>query len=234
MQISKDDIMQNVNNISAGIIHELGKGEFRNIPIYFTGVSKANGKLPTTACVLSETVDKETLAHMEKLYSDWLKQQYENILCANIDKCVDNYTGIKFVDEKSLNKDSAAGYCFYAINGDFYDSSMDAIGRALPLTCTLLDHDTVISCSDQSEAKELLSELRKKIGSSPVGYVDVKKFSARQTVTSQNALNAAMNKDWVSTVREIFDFLDDYGSGSYILTNSEFGILNLILCAAGL
>lgn len=229
MKIDRDIIRENVNHFAVSVIHDMLYTTFYRIPVYFTGVMKKSGSLPTTAVILSDNATAELCQQMESVYTKMLRAHYTDSLGKNIGAAVPKYRGISFITKDKFTDEYRCGYEFYSINGDFYDSESDVLKRVVPLVSELLGRVEVASCKNADQALSVLKELRKKIGFSITGYVDVREFSRRQAATSQNALAAALSKDWVRVLYETYDFLADYGEPDRCLTNSEFGILNLIL-----
>lgn len=95
--------------------------------------------------------------------------------------------------------------------------------------CYLLSEEEVKKCYSDEEAVKILTELRNKIGRSYTGHVDPKLLTDRQGVYSDAAIRDAVGKQFRLVLNDVYAFLIDIEDQNRELSNSEFGILNLIL-----
>lgn len=93
----------------------------------------------------------------------------------------------------------------------------------------LLKYNDVVSCHDSDVALRCLRLLRMQIGASTVGYVDTRVLSECQTEAAEDAITMAVSHDYVGVLNNLYNFLDNDGDNEHELTNSEFGLLNLVL-----
>ena len=95
--------------------------------------------------------------------------------------------------------------------------------------CCLLNQGEVKKCCSDEEAVRILGDLRNKIGRSYSGHVDPRLLTDRQGIYSDAAIRDAISKQFRIVLNDVWAFLIDIEDQSRELSNSEFGILNLIL-----
>lgn len=179
MRIPDEAIMSQVNNLAFDVIKKLFRDKFRDVPIMFTGASDSTYGLPDVACVLSISVTDELCDKIADAYSEALLDRYSEE-GEDMDVSAPNYDGILVISEKDFDGAYQTGCSFYVINGEFYRDEVDVLSQlrsGVALVSTLLDIDVIVKCSDDREAYQVLRDLRKKIGYSVTGYVDVRRFS---------------------------------------------------------
>lgn len=229
MKISDEVLMSQVNNLALDIIKKLSRDKFRNIPIMFTGASDGTCRLPDVACVLSIGATDKLCDEIANAYIESLSERYQEE-GDDMSVSAPNYDGIAAITKEDFDGAYQTGFSFYVINGEFYEHEADVVNKlekGTLLVSKLLDRDSVAHCGNDKKAYYMLSDLRKKIGYSVTGYVDVRQFSEKQINNSQWAMAAALDKNWLRTLANVYDFLNS--DGDHYLTNSEFGMLNLIL-----
>lgn len=94
---------------------------------------------------------------------------------------------------------------------------------------SLFDMNELHDCKSNEQAIELFKKLREKIGDSFTRYRDTELLSSRQFATYRNALKYIKEQDYVNAIREVYDFLDNYGNNNHLLTNAEYAVLDCIL-----
>lgn len=126
MKIPENVIMINVNNNAVEVIRNMTNGNYKDIPIMFTGASTYNGKLPDIACILDESATDKLCDEMADKYCEDLESMY-SMEGENIDESEPNYDGIYFMGKEEFTGEYQTGYSFYALNGEFYDSIVDVM-----------------------------------------------------------------------------------------------------------
>lgn len=93
----------------------------------------------------------------------------------------------------------------------------------------LYNIEDAYQCKNNNRALELFNKLRDKIGNTHTVYRNTRLLSGRQFATSHNAISYIKNKDYTNAIREVYDFLDNYGDNEHELTDAEYAVLTCIL-----
>lgn len=93
----------------------------------------------------------------------------------------------------------------------------------------LINKEIIDNCKNDDEALKVLTDLRSKVTYTSVGYVDPRPFSDTKRKYCEDATLAAMRKEYLNVLKDIYYFLYCDATAESELSDSESAVINLIL-----